>query len=302
MLLEMGEEVLAIFTLPEERSDNISAYRGFDGLGKQYGVPVYQVSDINDEKNISIIKDLGPEVVYVIGWPQLVNNTILTTAPRGCVGIHSSLLPKYRGGAPVNWGLINGETEWGVTLMYLGEGPDIGDIIAQNQFPIDIRDTCQTVYDKATEASLHLLRDYVPLLAKGKAPRKPQDENQATLFPKRKPGEGIIDWDKTNTEIYNWVRALTHPYPGAFTYLPNGSKFFIWMAEAPGRTIPDMGRNGHKVPGSVVGLLPYRGLVVQTGDGKIVLVKVRQDGGMEMPASIWAAYNRDSISIKFVMK
>jgi len=298
-LLEMGEEVIAIFTMPDRLAPSISAYKGFDDIGQQYGVPVYKTTDINSDQILSIMRRLQPEIIYVIGWPRLVKRAILDLPPKGCVGIHSSLLPKYRGGAPVNWGLINGETEWGISFFYLEEGPDTGDIIAQERFLITLEDTCGTVYDKATEASIRVLKQYVPLLAQGTAPRIPQDHSQATLYPKRRPYQGIVDWKKTAMQLYNWVRALTHPYPGAFTYLPNGRKLFIWQAEPPNRAL-FLEDSLKRPPGSVLAVLPYRGIAVQTGDVPIVLTRVQTEGEIEMLASVWALHNKDLTNIRFL--
>lgn len=298
-LLEMGEEVVGIFTMPDERAQHISAYKGFDDLSQQYSLPVYKTTDINSDQTLATMRSLQPEIIYVIGWPRLAKRAVLDLPPKGCVGIHSSLLPKYRGGAPVNWGLINGETEWGVSFIYLEEGPDTGDIIAQERFPITLEDTCKTVYDKATEASIRVLRQYVPLLAQGAAPRVPQDDSQATLYPQRKPHQGIINWNRTAMELYNWVRALTHPYPGAFTYLPNGRKLFIWQTEIP-RSDASLDGLLRDVPGSILAVLPYRGIAVQTDDGPLVLRQLQTEGEPEMPATVWAAHNDNPVGISFL--
>ncbi len=285
-LLEMGEEIQAIFTQPDERAPQISAHKGFDDLARQFGVPIFKTKTINSPENVARMRALEPEIIYVIGWPRLIKRPLLDMPPKGCIGIHSSLLPKYRGGAPVNWGLIHGETEWGISLMYLEDGPDIGDIIAQESFDIAQEDTCKTVYDKATEASVRTLRKYVPLLAKGAAPRLPQDDNLATLFQQRQPEQGLIDWHKGAWEIYNWIRALTHPYPGAFTFLPDGRKLFIWQADPPGRhCLPP----GLSLPacGRVAAVLPYVGAVVQTGDSPLVVTRLQTEGDLEMSATIW---------------
>ena len=287
--MEIGEEVLAIFTMPSDRAPHISAHASFGSLGQQYGVPVYETADINTGRNLAIMQALEPEIIYVIGWPQLVKRSILDLPPKGCIGIHSSLLPKYRGGAPVNWGLINGESSWGISLMYLEDGPDTGDIIAQESFPVTIEDTCKTVYDKATEASLNVLKKFIPLLAKGEAPRNPQDDSQATLYRQRKPYHGVVDWNKTALELFNWVRALTHPYPGAFTYLPDGRKFFIWEAALLEEELKDTYQDSP--PGTIQALLPYRGIVIRTGQGKLILKQVQVVGEIEMSGTVWAVHN-----------
>jgi methionyl-tRNA formyltransferase len=287
-LLELGEEVAAVFSMPVDRAASISAYRSFADLCEAYGVPLYQTADVNAAGSIGVIRAARPTVIYVIGWPRLVKQEILGIPTRGCLGIHSSLLPRYRGGAPVNWGLINGETEWGVTLFYLEEGPDTGDIVGQEQFALSVEDTCKTVYDKAAEASTRLLRTCVPLLAAGTAPRTRQDQSKATLFPKRRPEDGGIDWNWSAWRIYNWSRALTHPFPGAFSFLPDGRRVLIWEIEAPRTSgAPSLGVE-EDVPGTVVGILPGRGIAVQAKDGRVVVRRLQVEAGPEQAADHWA--------------
>lgn len=274
------DEVSAIITMPHDRAQKISAFKSFDDLGARFGVPVYHEAKVNEPHVIQLMRQFEPEIIYVIGWPRLVKREILDMPSRGCVGIHSSLLPKFRGGAPVNWGLIHGASQWGVTLMYLEDGPDVGDIIAQEAFSVDQEDDVKSLYEKATEASIRMLTEMVPRFASGSAPRLPQNHNEATLFFQRKPHEGVIDWGRSSQELYNWVRALTHPYPGAFTYLPDGRKMVVWRSERGCSS-----REG--VPGTVVAHHPYLGLEVQCGSGTLILRSVQAEGDDEMPATIW---------------
>ena len=175
----------------------------------------------------SAIRQSKPDLVLVLGWYYKVPRTVIERIPFGAVGIHASLLPKYRGGAPLVWSMIQGEKQTGVTLFYLGEKMDAGDLISQQAFPITREDTIASVYKKAEDASVEILKKYVPLLAKGKVPRKKQDESEATTFPQRSPQDGLIDWSWDAERIRNFIRAQTHPYPGAFTFL-KGKKVTIW--------------------------------------------------------------------------
>jgi methionyl-tRNA formyltransferase len=145
-------------------------------------------------------------------------------------GIHASLLPKYRGGAPLVWAIINGEKTTGVSLFYFDQGVDTGDVIAQKKIEISDTDDIRTVYEKATLAAVDVLRESLPLIREGQAPRIPQDHANATIFPQRKPEDGLIDWTRTPDEIRNFIRAQTRPYPGAFTVL-EGKKVTIWDAD-----------------------------------------------------------------------
>lgn len=169
-------------------------------------------------------------MIIQVGWSQIIQDEILALPKLGCVGFHSSLLPKDRGGSPINWAIIRGETVWGVTLYYLDPGIDNGDIIAQKKFAIGLNDTCKSVYQKAGKAMVQMLQENIPLLLEGKAPRTPQAESEATYNRRRKPEEGLIDWNKSAKELYDWIRAQTHPYPGAFTFL-NSTKCYIWQSK-----------------------------------------------------------------------
>lgn len=278
-LVDIGEEVRAIFTMPRERASTISAYKPFEDLALRCACPVYETANVNSDEVLATIRRLAPEIVYVIGWPRLVKQSLLALPAKGCIGIHTSLLPKYRGGAPVNWALINGETQWGATLMYLGEGADNGDIVAQAEFPITQVDTCGSVYGKAAAASVRLLQEFVPLLAEGRAPRRRQDEAEATYYPQRKPEQGIIDWNRAAMAQYNWIRALTHPYPGAFTYAPDGRRLYLWSAEVPANegAVP-------APPGSIVKVQTGRGVAVATLDGLLIVSSMQMEGEEEKSA------------------
>ena len=160
----------------------------------------------------------------------MIPTKILAIPPLGCVGIHASLLPKYRGGAPLVWAMIHGERETGVTMFFFEKGMDSGDVIAQNRFRIEQEDTISDVLRKSKLASLSILTEFLPQIASGTAPRIPQDESQATYFPQRSPEDGRIDWSWSSEQIRNFIRAQTKPYPGAYTIV-NDKKLIIWSAD-----------------------------------------------------------------------
>jgi methionyl-tRNA formyltransferase len=204
-------------------------YKDFNELGIEIGVPVIEVKDkLIDEKNV--LETLNPDLLLVIGWYHMIPKSIRDLAPLGAVGIHASLLPKYRGGAPLVWAMINGEKETGITLFYLGDGVDDGDIISQQKFAIEENDTIREVLAKVTTASLDLIDEYIPLLANGASPRTVQNHKDATYFPQRSPTDGLIDWNWDSQKIRNFIKAQTSPYPGAFTIV-NGKKVTIWDAD-----------------------------------------------------------------------
>lgn len=179
---------------------------------------------------IDAVKRLKPDIILVAGWYYMVTRTLRESAPKGAVGLHGSLLPKYRGGAPLVWTIIHGEKEGGLSLFYLEDGVDTGDVIGQERFPIESHETIADAMVKMETAAEHLIATNFPLLACNQAPRIVQDHSQATVFPQRSPSDGEIDWSKSPREIRDFIRAQTHPYPGAFTRI-HGKKVVIWDAE-----------------------------------------------------------------------
>jgi methionyl-tRNA formyltransferase len=255
----MGQEVAGIFSIPQDFRISWSSkpvrnvlFRNFEDLAQAHQVPlVYVTKRMADPEYRQVLTDLKPDILIVAGWYYLVPPSLRMLAPLGAVGIHGSLLPKYRGGAPLVWAMINGDTHAGVSLFYLADGVDDGDVIGQVPFDIDVQENIADVVGKATDASLDLLRQYVALLAMGKAPHRPQDHSAATMMPQRKPEDGLIDWCSLSAlQAHNWVRAQTRPYPGAFTYFGK-QKVIIWKAHLSRRE-PE----GPCKPGAMKGPLP----------------------------------------------
>lgn len=278
-LLEMGAAVDAIFTArPEAFFQKMavgmdpSHYLPFESLASQYEVPIYLIGNINHENNVQKIRDIQPDLIAVMGWSQMIRKPILDIPPLGVIGFHPTPLPKRRGRAPINWAIIDGISETAQTMFYYTEGADDGDIIAQRKMPIEHDDTCKTLYDRGTDLALEILAENFPLLAQGAAPRVPQDHSLATYTPGRKPEDGLIDWAAKTESTYNLVRAVTKPYPGAFTFWED-KKLIIWQAAAhPADASPS-----HR-PGDVVECSEDSGLVVKTGDGAIRVLQVQFQG------------------------
>jgi methionyl-tRNA formyltransferase len=237
-LFDIEENVVGIFSIPKEFRISYSAtpvtnvsFHGFEDLAAQHHVPlVYVTSKMSNSNYVETLRSWQPDFALVIGWYYMIPRVVRELFPRGVAAIHASLLPKYRGNAPLVWAIINGETRTGVTLFYLENGVDTGDIIAQQEFPITREETIKTAYEKATKTSLEILREYIPLIREGAAPRIVQNHEAATEFPARKPEDGLIDWSSSCEEIRNFIRAQTKPYPGAFTVI-KGKKIIIWDAE-----------------------------------------------------------------------
>ena len=268
-------EVVGIFTLEDKYAYKKSRFVHLDDLAQKNNIKLYKVNKINDPRTIVLIKDSNPNLILESGWSQIVSKEILEIPNKGCIGIHNSFLPKNQGAASLNWALIKGEKEWGVTLFYLGEKIDQGDIIDQRKFDIDDSDDINALFDKADSLAVDMLRTNLSLIKDGKASRKKQNKEEATYLPKRQPEDGKIDWTKPNIEIYNLIRAITKPYPGAFTFY-NGKKVFIWESEKI--------EGGNEKSGVVIKIVGGKGIVVDTGKGNILVKKAQFEDDMEMQA------------------
>lgn len=239
-LLKMNETVQCIFTIPEEFNIKYKhepsskvvknyLYRDLSILGEQFGVPVYKINqNISDFQET--ISKLQPDFILVVGWYYQIPKKILSIPRKGAAGIHASLLPKYRGNAPLVWAMINGEPETGISLFYFDEGVDTGDIIAQKKIQIEENDTIKELLEKVEIASVQVLADEIPRIANGTASRTKQNHELATSFPKRTPEDGKIDWNWDKKRIENFIKAQTKPYPGAFTIIGD-KKVTIFGAE-----------------------------------------------------------------------
>jgi methionyl-tRNA formyltransferase len=252
--MDIGQEVVGIFSIPREFRISWSAtsvsnvqYKGFEGLAERQSIPlIYVEKKMSDPEYKEWLQRLRPDILIVVGWYYMLPRSLRDLAPLGAVGLHASLLPKYRGGAPLVWAVINGETRAGVSLFHFGDGVDEGDLIGQADFDIAVEDDIADVLNKASQASVSLVHEFVPLLGTGKASRIRQDHSHATTVPQRRPEDGRIDWSAgTAKQIYDWVRAQTRPYPGAFTALGQ-EKITIWKA-----SIASVSTRHAVLPGSI---------------------------------------------------
>jgi len=229
-------EVTCIFTIPKEFNISYSEkpvtnvnFADFHSLGKEFNIPVISVTAKMGDYTEEIRKYL-PDMILVIGWYYIVPKSIREIPKLGCAGMHASLLPKYRGGAPLVWAMINGEKKTGLSFFYLEEGVDNGDIISQKEFPIKEDDFISDLIAKTTDAALEIIDESIQQLAEGKASRTKQNDTEATYVPQRKPEDGKIDWSWDPERIRNFIRAQSKPYPGAFTEI-NDKKVIIWNAD-----------------------------------------------------------------------
>jgi methionyl-tRNA formyltransferase len=216
-LRELNKNIVGVITADDSLREHIADWTPFDGFTEGTGIPLYKVRSTKHEETIRLVQSLRPDVVCVVSWSMIVPPEILKIPPRGCVGFHYAMLPRRRGGAPLNWAIIDGLKETGITLFYLDDGIDSGDIIDQRAFPIAETDTVKDLLDKIMVIAPQLLAKHIDGIEAGTAPRVPQDESLATYTKRRRPEDGEIDWSKPERDIYNFIRALAPPYPCAFS-------------------------------------------------------------------------------------
>ncbi len=283
---DLGDEIAAVVTHEDEPRENLW-FASVRELAVAHYLPLYEPRDPNDPAFGAAMARLQPDFLFSCYYRHMLKGPLLALPRRGALNLHGSLLPRYRGRCPVNWVLIQGETETGVTLHYMEEKPDRGDIVAQKRIPIGLQDTALTLFAKMTVAAGELLRETYPLLRTGQAPRLPQDHSQASYFGGRRPEDGLIDWHKSALEIYNLMRAVTHPYPGAFTFF-KGKKLLVWGGQplaGPARAPSSLGS-----PGQILAGMPGEGLLVATGRGQFLLQQAQWEGEPEVLGPVLATW------------
>lgn len=280
-LLDQDEAVLGLVTLDPESRRQVSGAVDLEPLARAAGRPTLEVKNVNEPHAAAWIASHRPDVVLVVGWTQLLKREVLAIPRLVCLGFHASLLPKYRGRAPINWALIHGETETGNTMIVLEPGADEGDIVAQRRIPIGDEDDCATLYDKVAATEVEMLAEVLPGLREGRLPRRPQDGALATVMPRRRPEDGLIDWSRTTKQVHDWVRAQTHPYPGAFS-LWDGRRVHVW------RTAPlGLDTAAAALPGTID--IDAGRPRVRTGDGWIEILRAQIEGDEETDGAALAA-------------
>jgi len=273
-LLKQGIEIAAVFTHRDDPNES----QWFDSVAERasgLGIPVFAPDNINHPLWAEKIHSLAPDILFSFYYRDMVKAPILEIPPAGCLNLHGSLLPRYRGRCPINWVLLNGEAETGVTLHYMTPKPDDGDIVGQRRIPIADDDTALSLHHKAATAAGALLDELLPQIVAGTAPRTPQDKQKATYFGGRKPEDGEIDWRWSATAVKNLVRAVTRPYPGAFSHIGN-RKCLFW-------SVRETTAAGDR-PGTVLSIAP---LVIACGEGAVeVLSGQGHDGIIQSGAQL----------------
>jgi UDP-4-amino-4-deoxy-L-arabinose formyltransferase/UDP-glucuronic acid dehydrogenase (UDP-4-keto-hexauronic acid decarboxylating) len=270
-LLRNGFDIQAVFTHRDDPAEN-TWFESVAELAAARNIPVFAPEDINHPLWVQQAKAFAPDILFSFYYRNMVGSPILDIPPAGCLNLHGSLLPKYRGRCPVNWVLLNGETETGVSLHYMTPRPDDGDIVCQEKIPIAAGDTAKTLHGKLRRLSETMLDAILPQIKAGTAPRRAQDHSRATYFGGRRPEDGVIDWGKTATDVRNLVRAVTRPYPGAFSHAGDRKCLFWEVTEVPLKA-------GAADAGTVVSADP---LVIACGSGAVQVEYGQPANGLYM--------------------
>jgi methionyl-tRNA formyltransferase len=230
-LIDNKHEVVGVVTQPDRakgRGNKLTA-PPVKILAEEYNIPVLQPEKVKTPEFVEKLRALSPEVIVVVAFGQILSQAILDIPPKGCINVHGSLLPKYRGAGPIQWSIINGDKTTGVTTMYMDKGLDTGDMILKREFEILEKETAQELHDKMSAVGAEVLIETLALIEQGKAPRTSQNHDEHTYAPMLDKTTGKVDWSKSAREIFNLIRG-TYPWPGAYSsYM--GKNFKIFSSE-----------------------------------------------------------------------
>ncbi len=283
-ILVEGHEVAAVVTQPDRpkgRGKKL-AYSPVKEAALRHGLHVIQPEKIRDPGVLLELSALQPDVIVVVAYGQILPEAILSLPKFGCLNVHASLLPAYRGAAPIHWAILNGETETGIAIMQMDAGMDTGPVLASERVSISETDTVGQLHDKLMHVGARLLTDVLAELESGVMPDpQMQDDNLATYAPRLDRAIERLDWTVSVTQIYNQVRGL-NPWPGAYTTTQDGLMLKIWEARMTGIEVPDDAE-----PGLIIGQTDD-GILVVTGDGVIEVLVVQPASRGKMSALSYA--------------
>jgi methionyl-tRNA formyltransferase len=283
-LLKSEHQVVGIVTQPDRpkgRGQTLTS-PPVKIVAQRAGIPLLQPLKIKAPDFLAALAAWKPDLIAVTAFGRILHAPILNLPPMGCVNVHGSLLPKYRGAAPIQWAVINGETETGITTMLMDEGMDTGPVFLQERIPILPEDTAGTLAPRLAELGGRLLVETITQLKAGTLTARPQDQAQATLAPLLKKEDGVIDWRLSAQSLNNRIRGLS-PWPGAYTFLGH-ERWNIWKAVVIQEPAP-------AVPGTIVGVTKQL-LRVATGNGLLALLEIQTPNSKRMAVGQFLAGHR----------
>jgi methionyl-tRNA formyltransferase len=272
-----NHEVLAVYTQPDKPQGRGKKYKSCPVkiAAQELNILVKQPQNIKDEKIIDELRDLKPDAIIVVAYGQILPLSILKLPYYGCINVHASLLPKYRGAAPIHWAVINGEKETGVSTMLMDEGMDTGDILLQEKIKIDKNNTVGDIHDKLADLGAEIIIKTLAMISNNEIKPIKQDNCLVTYAPKLDENVEKIEWNDEAENIYNKVRGL-NPWPGAYTRIHN-KRLKVWKTEL----LNNYSRNN---AGKIIDVIPDKGIVIGTGKGELVITELQLQGKKRMNA------------------
>lgn len=301
-LVEAGHEITLVVTQPDKPKGRSGELQVSDvkACALKHGFPVFQPERIKLPENVAYLKNYEADIYVVAAFGQILSQEILDIPKFGCVNIHASLLPKYRGAAPIQQAIIDGEKTTGVTIMQMAAGMDTGDILLQREIPIDDNETGGGLFDKLSELGAELIVEALPKIERGELTPVPQDEELATKCGKLSKNMGKIDFNKNAVAIRNLVRGL-NPWPSAFTR-HDGKMLKIWVADAlDDKQVKEISGNAEVLKNAVPGTVSFvtkEAIGVATGKGTLVLKEVQLEGKKRMLVKDFLLGNKIEIGTK----
>ncbi len=290
-IVEKGHEVALVVTQPDK-----PAGRGLKLTlppvkleAQKLGLRVFQPEKLNEPETLKVIAEVHSEVLVVVAYGRILKEQYLALPPKGCINVHPSLLPKYRGPAPIQHAILNGDQITGVTTMFMDAGMDTGDIILQWEVPIDPDDTFGTLSQKLSEVASELLIETLDLIERGEAPRIPQDHSQATYAPILPPEIAHLDFSQPAVKLRNIIRAL-NPDPCAFAFF-RGKRVKFWMVQS-------VEEKTQETPGRIVAVEKNK-LLIATGDGLLMPTELQTEGKKPLPISEWLKGTQPQVGEQF---
>ncbi|MBM4255817.1 MAG: methionyl-tRNA formyltransferase [Deltaproteobacteria bacterium] len=276
-LIESGDPVVGVFTQPDQPSGRGMAMHAppVKILAESQGLPVFQPTKLRVPGVLEQLQAWQPDLIVVAAYGKILPNSILDLPPRGCINVHASLLPKYRGAGPIQWAIARGETETGITIMRISEQMDSGDILLQKVIAITAHDTGGSLHDKLARLGAVALTEALQLLKQGQLPARPQNEAGVTYAPLITKENGRIDWSREAVVIERHIRAF-NPWPSAYTTV-NGKLLKVFAAQ-----VELQARSTSLAPGSIIEVTPI-GPIIATGAGALILTEVQLEGKKRLP-------------------